>query len=85
MKTTMEVFPSSYRAGLGDENGIVLKSKTFQSQIREIKRMGHIDCRSKHTKQYISSEFREGAWGVFFWNRSNCALDAWIEWEPVKS
>jgi hypothetical protein len=73
--------PMQYSAGLREKNGVVVRGKTINAMIRKIKKLGNIDCRSVHTRQTIFSEFRPGAWGVFYWNTITGSLDAWIEFE----
>jgi len=76
----MDILAKDYRAGIGETNEVQVQGSTFGSLIKNLKKIGNIDCRKTHKREVIFSEFREGAWGIFFWNRHTCALDAWIEW-----
>lgn len=72
--------PLNYRAGLRDCNDITLKGTTYATLIKALKKLGNIDCRKTHAKQFIASEFRPGSFGYFYWNKQTGSLDAWIEW-----
>ena len=80
-KMRKEVLASNYRAGIGEENGVKISGTTFGSLIRNLRKVAKIDCRSTHKEEVIFSEFRQGAYGIFYWNRHTGALSAWIEWE----
>lgn len=76
----MDILATNYRAGIKDQNDIVVKGSTFTALQKNLKKMAGINCKSTHRRQFISSEFKPGAWGVFYWNKKTCGLDAWIEW-----
>ena len=58
-----------------------LKGDNANKAIQHLKKLAGINCKTLHNKQVIFSEFKQGRWGTFFWNKKTGHLDASVEFE----
>lgn len=63
---------------------VEIRARTIRALVEKLKKATGINCRTTHAKQIVFSEFRTGAYGIYFWHKYTGRLNAWIEFEPIK-